>query len=527
MKKIFILFLMMISIISFSSCKNVSNDENGNVETLENGDLIIMDTAATISLPVYDFDTFNPILTKSSTVVQSMRIVYEPLFNFDKSFNPIGVLASGYSVSSDGLKFTVNLKNDIKWSDGSSFTSADVHYTFKTIKNNSSLFNKNLDDVIGYNVLDTYTYIITLKRPVPNFIGSLNFPIIKNGTSTTIDSNYIPLGTGPYKYLEKLSTNKVSLACNEIYHGGLANIKNVFIQILKDKESSVYAFEVNEIQCITSKIVDLNKYTPKGTVSTKEYTSNDLTFLGMNFYNSVLWGESTRQAVAYMIDKNEIVNNNLYGRGLVVETPVNPSAWFYDKRDMQYDKDLQYAESLMNIDGWVKNEYGQYIRDFNGINQLCKLELLTNSESEEKSAIAYTIAKELNDAGMAVNIKSVSYKEYVSLIEQKKFDIFIGETTLNGSMDITPLVGSGGNYFTYVSSQMDSLINQMGKTQNKEEYKQLYVQFTDLFNKDMPFVPLYFRTDSLIYDSKLLGDIDPNVYNVYRNINSWYSHQKQ
>lgn len=514
-------YLLIFVILFMCGCTPSENENTDNSEKLSRGELIIIDGESAISLPAYNFDTFNPVITSSEVIADGMRAVYEPLFDFDAAGRKTGVLAQSISISGDGLTATVYLKSGVLWHDGSALSGDDVAYTVNTIKSNKSVYSKNMRDVVSCRSTGD-AVVFTLSRPVPEFAALLNFPIIKNGTSWERSTDYIPIGTGPYKYKEKSGSNKVIFTANENWHLGAAKIKNISFELLKDKESTVYAFEANELQCITTKTIDLTKHTPRGAVKTADYISNNMIFLGMNFYNSVLWGESTRQALAYMIDKEKIVKSDMYDRAVEADVPVNPSMWYYNA-ETGYNFDVAYAEEILAADGWIKNEYGKYIRDFNGTNQALELELLVNSESDEKISIANRIASQFNDAGMNIKIVPLPYEQYIQRVNAKQFDLFIGEVEMPGNMDPTILTGSGGNYFTYVSGQMDNLIKTMGLTQDETAYKELNRQFAELFCKDMPFAPICFKKGALIYSSAINGDIKPNVYGIYSDIGEWYT----
>ncbi len=514
-------YLLIMLIMLICGCTQTEPVLEGDSEILKNGELIIVDGESTITLPIYNFDTFNPVITSSEVVADGMRVVYEPLFDFDNTGRKTGVLAENITVSGDGMKVTVNLKSGVQWQDGSVFTADDVVYTVNAIKSCKSVYSQNVRNVSSCRNSDG-AVVFNLTRPVPDFAALLNFPIIKNGTSLSKSTEYIPMGTGPYKYKEKSGSNKIIFTASETWHKGSAKIKNIIFEMLKDKDSAVYAFEANELQCITTKTIDLTKHTPKGTVGNADFVSNNMVFLGMNFYNSVLWGESTRQAIAYMIDKEKIIKSDMYDRAVETDLPVNPSLWYYNS-ETGYNFNITHAEEVLAADGWVKNEYGKYIRDFNGTNQSLSLELIVSSENEEKISIANRIALQLNEAGMNIKIVPLSYAEYTQRINSKQFDLFIGEVEMPGNMDPTILTGSSGNYFTYVSNEMDNLVKTMGMTADENEYKEMHRQFAELFCKDMPFVPICFKKGSLIYSSAIKGEIKANTYGVYNNIGEWYT----
>lgn len=520
------LTVIIAAAILLSACGDDSGNDTRDSYTSEKieGEWIVNRSTSALNIPVYSVDTFEPIVTKSSSVSDAMRLVYEPLFEQDENLRAVGVLADGYSVSADGLTVEVRLKSGVKWHDGTQFTASDVDYTVNAIRNGDSVYKGYLSDVVSSSKSGN-KYVFRLSRPIPNFTSMLTFPIIKKGTTLEIDADYIPMGTGPYKYAGKSAAKKIKLAANDDWHGGDVGIKNVCLCELKDKQTAVAAFEANEVSCITGKTIDLNKYTPKGKITTVDYVSNKMVYLGVNFYKQILWGKSTRQALGYMINKEELAEKQAYERAVAVDVPVNPSAWYYDTGSKVYFCDNNMVHDLLIADGWSKADWG-YTRSINDASVSLKLEILVNAESAEKVEIANAVARYLSENEVVAEVKAVPYAEYVNLINAKQFDLFIGEIVMPNNMDPTFLVGSGGNYFTYSNAYMDSIISDMAKSQTDDGVKSAYAEFGKLFNDEIPFIPLFFRKESIIFDDEVSGEIKPTFTDVYGGITRWYMEQK-
>lgn len=91
--------------------------------TVQDGNLL----SNSISVGILDFDTFNPLITKSQTVKECMEFIYEPLFDVDELMRPVPILAESYSVSPDGRTVNINLRNNILWHDGANFKIGRAH----------------------------------------------------------------------------------------------------------------------------------------------------------------------------------------------------------------------------------------------------------------------------------------------------------------------------------------------------------------------------------------------------------------
>ena len=474
-----------------------------------------------INIGITGFDTFNPLLTKSETVREAMQLVYEPLFETDEAMHTVPVLASGYSVSADGLTYNITMKSGVLWHDGKTFDAYDAAYTIKQIISGITPYTDNLKDMADYRAVSNDTLRIMLKRPVPQFAALLSFPIVRYQTAMTLNPSYAPVGTGAFEYKGKAGIDKYVLSSFELYHNGKASIDTVYIQNAPDAEQYRSMFEVSETDVITSTNVDLTTYMPKGKSSFKDYVSNRLTFAGFNLYSSILAGTNTRAGIAKLIDKENIVETVLYSRGVASDIPVNPYSWLYYDTNTDFRGSRESALELFGNDGWGFNEDGYLQRTVNGRKELLKLVILTDSENSIKCGIAEKIKNDFEKCGIKAVIDSQPYEKYLQKVSSHSYDIFIGECDLGVNQDITPLAGSAGNYFSYQNQNLDALISQAGMTQDEETLKEIYRQIGGIIQRDVPFVPLYYAKESVLISNKIKSGIAPSVSRAFRVSNVW------
>ncbi|MCD8180902.1 MAG: ABC transporter substrate-binding protein [Firmicutes bacterium] len=513
--------------ISLAGCDAVDIiKEKLPLEETQDGGTIVEnnDTAEisnSISVGILDFDTFNPLLTESESVKECMQFVYEPLFDINEIMQPYPILAESYTVSADGRTIDINLKNNILWQDGSSFTAYDVAYTFKQILAGKTTYTSSLEDVEDYSATGDYSISIELKRAVPSFVSLLTFPIVQYQTDMDLDANYIPVGTGAFKYEAQLSTGKLSFAAFENYHNGRANIDNLYVYTAPDLRKYESMFEASEIDLITDNTVDLLEYTPRGSAKNNEYITNKMTFVGYNLQSKILSGADTRKGLAKLIDKDGIVNSTIYSKGVASDLPINPSSLYYYDTNTKFKSDELSALQFLGNDGWGVNLDGQYVRTVDGERQTLTLEILTNADSAEKVSIAEKIAGDFNYFGIPTEVNALPYEEYMAKVDAKDYDLMIGEVEIGANLDLSPLVSSSGNYFSYSSADLDTLTEQMGMTRDEEELKALFVQYGDIILNDMPFSVLFYRKGDVLSGSKIKTEIVPTVGQVYRNVETW------
>ena len=194
-------------------------------------------------------------LQKAKQNLQMLLLIYDYLITCDNNLRPSGVLASDFFASDNATKWTINIKNGIKWHDGDDLTPYDVASTLNAAKNSAhgSLFKENLSNVEKIDVSGN-SVIITLARPQTNFINLLEIPILKSSHADKIEIEK-PIGTGRYVFNEK--TRKVIYLTSNKAIENTPYIESIEVQILPDKSTAVHAFEAKEIDVAVTDIQSL------------------------------------------------------------------------------------------------------------------------------------------------------------------------------------------------------------------------------------------------------------------------------
>ncbi len=524
MKKILSLFMVVTIIVSLCSCQAVEKirEKYFSYSLAENKTEIInnehtQDVANVINVCMYDFDTFNPLMTLSQSVRDAMKFVYEPLFTLDSEFNSVNVLASEYWVNDDGKTVIVKLKDGVSWHDGSQLSAYDVSYTINCIA--GGMTNYSLDYVTSCSIVDNMRVQINFNHSLPNPTALLTFPIIKNRTSMNINPSYVPIGTGPFSYSGKVSIDRYMLLASDYYHNQKSSIGGIYIELVPDNERYFTMFNSGNADVCNGALIRDYEYTPKGSIQVNEYISNELIYLGINNKSSFLTGKNTRQALANMIDRKAIEEKVMYSTVKAVDTPINPSSPFYMGKD-EIRTDGIKAQELLQADGYVAQTKG-YTKVIGGQNQQLKLVFLVNGDSEQDIKIAEKIHENLNMNGVKIVMDIQPYDVFMNRIVSGNYDIFLGAHNISANMDISNFLGGTVNYFGYENITIDMIINQMGITREDEGVRALYEQLSNVLNDDMPIIPIAFKKDK-IYTSSRIKNVAPVGADVfYADLYSW------
>ena len=235
MKRVLCFFAIALSVFMLCCCGNNSEKTNTAQRDQNGGN-------KTITIYSLKDDTLCPILTDNEANRQMLNIVYEPLVRLKNNMEAEGVLATDWSVSPDGLVWTITLRNGVKWHNGESFSAEDVIYTVNQIKSAQTgayIYNVSLiSDISGAGE----TVSISLAEPSPNFVNLLTFPIIKSEDDEIEKESYTPLGTGPYVFSDKNEGNMYYLLKNEKWWGEEIKLEEICVKLLPDSETVMYSF---------------------------------------------------------------------------------------------------------------------------------------------------------------------------------------------------------------------------------------------------------------------------------------------
>ena len=154
-----------------------------------------------------DPDLMNPVATPGW--IQFQRMSFNGLIDYDAEGNIVPGLAASWEIAEDGLTYTFQLRQDVKWHDGQTLTAEDVKFTYEKILDPqlASRFNLYFQPVQDIQTPNPLTVVITLKQPDPVFLAHLWAGIIPKHIWEKEDFaksqyNISPVGSGPWKLTE-------------------------------------------------------------------------------------------------------------------------------------------------------------------------------------------------------------------------------------------------------------------------------------------------------------------------------------
>ena len=512
MRKIIAAVLALAIAIGIVSCNK--NSGNGAEDTDLAGSIVVVEDNTEIKLAIVNAGTLNPLETTSKSVQSIMNIVYEPLFTVDEKSNAVPVLAESYILSDDGRRITGKLRDDIKWHDGTAFTADDVYYTLTKLKSANGLYKKTAEKISSYRVLSNTEIEIDLARQELNFVYYLTFPILSKNTSYINSFDFVPVGTGSYKYGGK-SENEIELVPNNAWHDEPIASKRILVKLLREDKEVSQAFNVNETDAILSEEADNAENPPKSSAQMKEIVSENMLFLGFNTQNPLL-SQEVRRAIGMFLDKPKLLEKAAYGYGKICDISVNPDSWAYEEVESG-DYSWEYIAKMLENAGYT-------IKDnvYSKLDQNLEFELLVNAEKPQRVAIAEAVAEMLTGAGFVTKVNAIEYSAYLDRIKSGNFDMFLGLTQAETAINPILLLDDDSNYFNFDAWELVQMKSALYGVTDKDEYKKTVKVIASKFMENPPYIPLFFTTCGVYYGANVSGITEPTLTDRYKDIEKWY-----
>ncbi len=519
--------IIIIALITYSAyiIYGKKEDNKNNHEIIDyTEDEEIIDN---IRIPIVNFDTINPIISNNAQIHNISKLLYEPLLTITNDYKIELCLAKEWS-KVNASSYVIKLKDNLKWSDGNLFTAKDVQFTIDRLKdaNVNSIYSYNVEHVISVEVIDNNTVRINLSKEVPFFEYNLTFPIMSHNyyenedfVSTSKNSN--PVGTGKFKVLNE--NGNIILKLNENWwNTEEKGSKLSQIQIIKyGNMGEVYkAFKIGNIDIINTDSIELQNYIGTIGYNLKSFKGRELDYLAFNCNNEELSNKEVRQAISYAIDKQNIISAIYGDKYYIANFPLDYGNYLYEDGKVVYEYNIDKAKALLTENGWeFKYKTWQKIKDYRTLR--LNFNLVVNSSNEKRVQVAENIKNSLEYLGIKINIIKANDATYKRYLENKNYDMILTGKYTALSPDLSTYFGES-NLANYNNEIAKQILNDVNNIREEKTLKEKYNSLIDIYKEDVPYVYLYWNRSSLICSSKLMGDIKPNRYNLFYNINTWY-----
>ena len=515
-KYIFIIFIIVIVVAVIYKSNEPENVQIEQPTTSENEEEIVKEITLGIAL----LDAINPILSQNKQVQEISRIIFEPLLEIDEEYKLQKCLAKDWAKISE-TTYLVKIKDDIKWSDGSQFVVEDVIFTIEMLKQLSSVYSSNVQNIISVEKVDDDTVKITLNQEVPFFEYNLIFPIMSRTyyeglDFTNTDKNSAPIGTGKYKIVQNIS-NAIILNKNEHYAREELTLEKITISKYATLGELYNAFKLGKIDVITTTNIGIENHIGTIGFNKKDVAGREFDFLALNTQNTVLSNVEVRNAISHAINRENIVTSLFNNKYKVSDYPLDYGNWLAgETEDSSYNPDL--AKQILEQNGWVY-KYDKWQKTQNYYTRTLSFKIVVQASNQTRVTIAEMIKADLEAIGIRVTVVKASDNQYQYYLQNKNYDSIITGTTCSLSPNLETYFNAS-NYSS--NAELNSLLNEVKNITKEDLLKEKYTRIRRIFNEEKPFIGLYSSYYSVASSWALRGNVTPNWYNIFIDINNWY-----
>ncbi|MCC6383384.1 MAG: peptide ABC transporter substrate-binding protein [Dehalococcoidia bacterium] len=504
---------------------------------------------------------FNPLLEAGNRPDRDVdRLVFSGLTTWDTTGRPIPDLAASWWVSQDGLTYTFNLRDDVRWHDGQPFDADDVVFTVGLLQSPDFPGPADLGTLwrsVTVTRVSQYSVQFTLPEPFAPFLDYTAIGILPEHRLQGVPPadlaenpfNQSPIGTGPYRVARlgitptatpsgPSAVTEVVLENNPDYYGRLYNLHEVRFRFFPDAQAALEAYEAGFVQGISDvpgnllpvalEMSELNLFSAR-------LPSVSLIYLNLEPDRIVLFHDKlVRQALLAAINRQWMIDNLLDGQGFVASSPILPGTWAYNPNLIPLAYDPLHAGDLLENAGWALPPDAapgtpEYVRASGA--DVAEFTLLATDDPVHQQVARKAVA-DWAAIGVRVTIESVPAATVVARLQAHDYQAALTDIDFSRYPDPDPYpfwhqtqIENGQNYSSFNHRETSQLLEAARVAVDVEARAKLYRAFQARFADQVPALLLYYPVytygvDARVQNVQMGPMVDPS--DRFRNLADWY-----
>ncbi|MBS1551363.1 MAG: hypothetical protein JST15_04755 [Bacteroidetes bacterium] len=577
-KSLTVYYVILMSLFFACGRQQKVNTESGSGNSIQITEVTPLDTIGAVNgdwiikQEMSDAEKLNPTVTNDATAQGIYIYIYESLLSVDRityDLKPL-IAKSLPEVTDDHLSYIFDLKENVKFSDGTPLTGEDVIFTMKTIKNpftDAQATRNYFADLKSVELVNGNKFKVRFNMSKPYFravfsIGDMSITpkhiLDKDGMNDkftwedlesaqkTFDAKKFPemqkyadflnseevsrekkyvIGSGPYMLDKWITGQSITLSRNDEYwnRSQVPNFPNKLVfKTIKDQNAAVVAAKNKEtdymevIQPIdfVENVKDPEKFNLKKALVT-EPTYN---YIAWNNQHPIFSDKKVRWAMAYAIDRRSIIDKIVYGMGTPIQSHIFIKSKFHNSDLPEIPYDMNKAKQLLTEAGW-KDTDGDGILDkvINGKKTDFRFTFTNNTNPKRKKVILILI-EQLKQLGIEASIQEYEWSVFLDKVKKHQFDANFSGWQLTVTPDdpyqiwhSSQATGEGSNHFSYINPESDKLLEENRMEFDDNKRMEILKKWQKIIYDDQPVTFLWSEPSRYLYSDR------------YRNAR-WYSY---
>lgn len=466
-------------------------------------------------------------------------LMFLPLVELDNDSNFQNMLADSITTE-DNINFVVHIDDAATWSDGEPITAYDLEYTVlrlaSPIVNNTTLmlyaFEGTSDEgfveegatsMEGLTVLDDKTVQFTAKYPMSltsfeniygRYIRTLPKHVIEQFSEEELLTadwfNHPDVISGPFFLTDYDPDHYISYEANKDYFKGAPKIDKLNIKIVDG--SQVYAgLQSGEIDITQLTMTSI----PETDYESIEKLDNVTSVYGKPITNQSAFIQTAnipdarvRQALVYAIDRQQLVEQLLKGKGEVIDGFVSSASPYYDSSIEPLEYNPEKAKELLDEAGW---DGSQTLRFY-----------VWSGDSTFVNG-AQILAAQWAAVGINVKITTMDLANLMTVAGSTDYDIMAVQYTyapVDPYPDVSWLLSGEGSWTGYTNDEINAALEDIQTTSDVEQLKADYSVVDKKVQEDVPMFSVYVISQMGAVNNRVIG-AEPTAYGFFNDVQNW------
>jgi peptide/nickel transport system substrate-binding protein len=378
---------------------------------------------------------------------------------------------------------------------------------------------------------DTYTFRVTYKEPYAPAMESWGMGILPKhifaGTDiNTNPANRKPVGTGPYIFESWIPDEKIILKANPNFFRGRPCIDRYVYRIIPDLSVQFLELRQGALSVMHPTPDQYNGYKEFFYAYNKfRYPAMRYDYLAFNLEHPLFRDKRVRQAMAYAVNKQEIIDGVYEGLAVPSTGPFPPMSWACDPSIKPYPYDLAKAKELLAQAGWTDSDHDGVL-DRNG--QKFEFTIITNQGNKVRETMALVLQNGLARVGIKVDVRIVEWSVFVEkIIKQKQFDAVLLGWNLSQDPDCYLIWNSSQNkpgqynFVSYKNAEVDRLIDEARHTFDQPTRLRDYHRIHAILSDEQPYLFLSVPESLPVVHKKIRG-VEVAPAGIGWNFEQWF-----
>ncbi|MBI3829093.1 MAG: hypothetical protein HY291_06235 [Planctomycetes bacterium] len=423
--------------------------------------------------------------------------------------------------------FTFFLRKDVKWHDGKPFSGKDAVWTYNTIMDPRILcgpmrnYYQDLESVALVND-DPYTVRFTWFKPyfrawsqsaefVPISEAYYHYDDPKEFNTGPKNMNLVGDGAWQLDHWER--QKELVFVRNENYYGAKPHFKRQVVQIIKERQVQLQAFEEGKLDyynLLPSQMKSReNDEAFRGKFNVNISIANNYRYIGWNERNPLFKDKAVRQALTLLVDRERICKETMRGYAVPQHGTVHPDnpAYWKDLDKHAWPFDPERAKKQLAEAGW-KDTDGDGVLDKDGVP--FRFSLIIRTAVPEFEALASMVKESFAKAGIEVKVNNLDWSALLEKVNHLNFDaVLLGWQLGSGEEDPYQLWHSSQihekehNFCRFVNKEADQIIEDCRRELNPDKRYAKLQRFQQIILNEQPYTFLFVEKRLVAYDNRI------------------------